>query len=209
MKIAREGYPWILAAAILSVIAFSLGWNGMGGVLALFVVAFAGFFRDPERTPPAGEGLVLAPADGKVVAIVRDGEEGKDAEGGSTRISIFLSLLDVHVNRSPIKGSVEKVQYQAGKFHAAYRAEASQDNEQNAVRLVDSTGKSLNIVQIAGLLARRIICYVKEGETLERGQRFGLIMFGSRVDLFLPPGSSVEVAEGQRVRAGETIIGRL
>ena len=209
MKIAREGYPWILAAAILSVVAFSLGWNGMGGILVLFALSFAGFFRDPERTPPAGEGLVLAPADGKVVAIVRDGDEGKDAEGGSTRISIFLSLLDVHVNRAPIKGSVEKVQYQPGKFHAAYREDASQDNEQNAVRLVDSTGKSLKIVQIAGLLARRIICYVKEGETLERGQRFGLIMFGSRVDLFMPPGSKVEVAEGQRVRAGETIIGRL
>jgi len=209
MKIAREGYPWILAAAILSVVAFSLGWNGMGGILVLFALSFAGFFRDPERTPPAGEGLVLAPADGKVVAIVRDGDEGKDAEGGYTRISIFLSLLDVHVNRAPIKGSVEKVQYQPGKFHAAYREDASQDNEQNAVRLVDSTGKSLKIVQIAGLLARRIICYVKEGETLERGQRFGLIMFGSRVDLFMPPGSKVEVAEGQRVRAGETIIGRL
>jgi len=209
MKIAREGYPWILAAAILSVIAFSLGWNGMGGVLALFAIVFAGFFRDPDRTPPAGEGLVLAPADGKVVAIVKDGEKGKDAEGGTTRVSIFLSLLDVHVNRSPIKGLVEKVQYQPGKFHAAYREDASQGNEQNAVRLVDSTGKSLNIVQIAGLLARRIICYVKEGETLERGQRFGLIMFGSRVDLFMPPGSKVEVAEGQKVRAGETIIGRL
>ena len=202
MKIAREGYPWILAAVILSLIAFSLGWIGMGGVLAFFAVVFAGFFRDPERTPPAGEGLVLAPADGKVVAIV------KDAEGGTTRVSIFLSLLDVHVNRAPIKGLVEKIQYQPGKFHAAYREDASQDNEQNAVRLVDSTGKSLHIVQIAGLLARRIICYVKEGETLERGQRFGLIMFGSRVDLFMPPGSKVEVAKGQRVRAGETIIGR-
>ncbi len=209
MRIAREGYPWILAAAILSLIAFSLGWNGMGGVLALFAVVFAGFFRDPERIPPAGEDLVLAPADGKVVAIVKDEEKGKDAEGGGTRISIFLSLLDVHVNRAPIKGLVEKVQYQPGKFYAAYREDASQDNEQNAVRLVDSTGKSLNIVQIAGLLARRIICYVKEGETLERGQRFGLIMFGSRVDLFMPPGSRVEVAEGQKVRAGETIIGRL
>lgn len=203
MRIAREGYPWILAAAIVSLIAFSLGWNGMGGISAFFAVVFAGFFRDPDRTPPAGEGLILAPADGKVVAIV------KDAEGGTTRVSIFLSLLDVHVNRAPIHGLVEKVQYQPGKFHAAFRENASQDNEQNAVRLVDTTGKSLNIVQIAGLLARRIICYVKEGETLERGQRFGLIMFGSRVDLFMPPGSKVEVAKGQRVRAGETIIGRL
>jgi len=175
----------------------------MGGISAFFAVVFAGFFRDPDRTPPAGEGLILAPADGKVVAIV------KDAEGGTTRVSIFLSLLDVHVNRAPIHGLVEKVQYQPGKFHAAFRENASQDNEQNAVRLVDTTGKSLNIVQIAGLLARRIICYVKEGETLERGQRFGLIMFGSRVDLFMPPGSKVEVAKGQRVRAGETIIGRL
>ena len=206
MKIAREGYPWILAAAVLALVAFFIGWNGMGVVLVLFALSFAGFFRDPERNPPAGDGLVLAPADGKVVAIVKEGKEGKEA---TTRVSIFLSLFDVHVNRAPIKGSVEKVQYQPGKFHAAYREDASQDNEQNALRLVDSTGKVLNVVQIAGLVARRIICHVKEGETLERGQRFGLIMFGSRVDLFLPPAAKVEIAEGQRVKAGETIIGRL
>ncbi len=209
MKIAREGYPWIFAAAILALVAFFIGWNGMGGILVLFALSFAGFFRDPDRTPPAGDGLVLAPADGKVVAIVKEPEEEKEGVGATTRVSIFLSLFDVHVNRSPIKGSVEKVQYQPGKFHAAYREDASQDNEQNEVRLVDSTGKVLNVVQIAGLLARRIICHVKEGETLERGQRFGLIMFGSRVDLFMPPAYKVEIAEGQRVKAGETIIGRL
>ncbi len=209
MKIAREGYPWIFAAAILALVAFFIGWNGMGGILVLFALSFAGFFRDPDRTPPAGDGLVLAPADGKVVAIVKEPEEEKEGVGATTRVSIFLSLFDVHVNRSPIKGSVEKVQYQPGKFHAAYREDASQDNEQNEVRLVDSTGKVLNVVQIAGLLARRIICHVKEGETLERGQRFGLIMFGSRVDLFMPPTYKVEIAEGQRVKAGETIIGRL
>jgi len=209
MRIAREGYPWILASSLLSLLAFSVGWSWVAGIFVFFAVVFAGFFRDPERTPPVGEGLVLAPADGKVVAIRKDGEEGKQSEEGGIRVSIFLSLLDVHVNRAPIQGSVKKVQYQPGKFLAAYREKASQDNEQNAVRMIDSTGRSLNIVQIAGLLARRIICYVKEGETLERGQRFGLIMFGSRVDLFMPPGSSVEVAEGQRVRAGETIIGRL
>ncbi len=209
MRIAREGYPWILAAGILALVALLIGWNGMGGILILFALSFAGFFRDPERTPPAGDGLVLAPADGKVVAVVKEPEEGKEGEGATTRVSIFLSLFDVHVNRAPIKGAVEKVQYQPGKFHAAYRDDASQANEQNAVRLVDSMGKSLNVVQIAGLVARRIICYVKEGETLERGQRFGLIMFGSRVDLFMPPASRVEIAEGQRVKAGETIIGRL
>ena len=169
---------------------------------------FAGFFRDPNRIPPEGDALVLAPADGKVVAIVKEHEKGEDAEAQATRVSIFLSIFDVHVNRAPIKGSVEKVQYQSGKFHAAYREDASTGNEQNAVRIVDPRGKSLNVVQIAGLVARRIICYVKEGQALERGERFGLIMFGSRVDLFLPPDCTVEVAEGQRVRAGETIIGR-
>lgn len=177
----------------------------MSGISALCAVTFAGFFRDPEREGPTEEGLVLAPADGKVVAIKREG----DLQGGETRVSIFLSLFNVHVNRAPIRGRVEKVQYQPGRFFAAFKEEASQANEQNAVRLVDAAGKSVGIVQIAGLLARRIICYVKEGQVLEIGQRLGIIMFGSRVDLFLPKGSSVDVTEGQRVRGGETIIGRL
>ncbi len=205
MRIAREGYPWILAATLVALISFGVGWMWVSGISALCAVTFAGFFRDPERESPTEEGLVLAPADGKVVAIKRGGT----LQGGEIRVSIFLSLFNVHVNRAPIRGRVEKVRYQPGRFFAAFREEASQANEQNAVRLVDAAGKSVGIVQIAGLLARRIICYVKEGQVLEMGQRLGIIMFGSRVDLFLPEGSSVDVTEGQRVRGGETIIGRL
>lgn len=203
MSVAREGLPFILAAGILALAALAVGWKWAGLVGALLALAFLGFFRDPERIAPEGDGLVLAPADGRVVGIKRMG-----AEGTETRVSIFLSPLDVHVNRAPIRGKVERVHYQKGRFLAAYREEASESNEQNALTLVDTQGRRLGVVQIAGVLARRIVCYVKEGDALERGQRFGLIMFGSRVDLFLPGAARVEVAEGQRVRAGESVIGR-
>ena len=208
LRIVREGYPWILPMFFSTFLALALGWNWVSGLFALLTLAFVGFFRDPERVPPTGEGLVVSPADGKIVGI-KEVEKGRLLEKPGTQVSIFLSPLDVHVNRAPIKGWVEEVQYQPGRFFAAFRDKASNENEQNAMRIVDSTRRSLSIVQIAGVLARRIICYVKKGEVLERGQRIGLIMFGSRVDIFLPRGYQVEVVEGQRVRGGETIIGRL
>ncbi len=208
MSIAREGYPFIITAALLALLALAVGWKWVGLVFGLSALAFLGFFRDPERIPPMGEGLILSPADGRVVKI-KGVEKGRLFETAGTRISIFLSPLDVHVNRAPVQGRVEEVQYQKGRFFAAYKEEASQSNEQNALRIVDPEGRSLGVVQIAGVMARRIICYVKQGDALGRGQRFGLIMFGSRVDLYLPGGSRLEVVEGQRVRGGETIIGRL
>ncbi len=207
MSIAREGYPFILSAALLALLALALGWKSAGLVLGLATLLFLGFFRDPERIPPEGEGLILSPADGKVVGI-KEVEKGGIFGEARTRVSIFLSPLDVHVNRAPVKGRVEEVQYQKGSFFAAYKEEASQRNEQNALRIADLRGRKLGVVQIAGVMARRIICYVKKGDSLEPGQRFGLIMFGSRVDLFLPQGSRAEVVEGQRVKGGETIIGR-
>ncbi|MGH7830022.1 MAG: phosphatidylserine decarboxylase family protein [Candidatus Binatia bacterium] len=206
MQIAREGYPFILTAVLLALFAFVLGWKWLGLGLALFSLGFVGFFRDPERTPPKGDDLILSPADGRIVGIRRH-ETAGGLEGG-TQVSIFLSPLDVHVNRAPVKGRVEQVEYQKGRFLAAYKEQASQSNEQNMLSIVDPRGRSLRLVQIAGVLARRIVCYVKRGDGLERGQRFGLIMFGSRVDLFLPPDSKVEVVEGQKVRGGETIVGR-
>lgn len=208
MSIAREGYPFILTAVLLALLALAVGWKWVGLVFGLLTLAFLGFFRDPERIPPMGEGLILSPADGRVVKI-KGVEKGRLFETAGTRISIFLSPLDVHVNRAPVQGRVEEVQYQKGRFFAAYKEEASQSNEQNALRIVDPEGRRLGVVQIAGVVARRIICYVKQGDALGRGQRFGLIMFGSRVDLYLPGGSRVEVVEGQRVRGGETVIGRL
>lgn len=201
MQIAREGYPFIFVAVLLALVTFAVGWKWAGLALTLFALAFVGFFRDPERIPPEGEDLILSPADGRVVGIRQSGEEG-------TQVSIFLSPLDVHVNRAPVKGKVEDVRYQKGSFFAAYKDEASWSNEQNSLRVVDPKGRSLRVVQIAGVLARRIVCYVKRGDGLERGQRLGLIMFGSRVDLFLPPGSKIDVVEGQKVRGGETILGR-
>jgi phosphatidylserine decarboxylase len=201
MQIAREGYPFIFVAVLLALVTFAVGWKWAGLALTLLALAFVGFFRDPERTPPDGEDLILSPADGRVVGIRQSGEEG-------TQVSIFLSPFDVHVNRAPVKGKVEDVRYQKGRFFAAYKDEASRSNEQNSLRVVDPKGRSLRVVQIAGVLARRIICYVKRGDKLERGQRLGLIMFGSRVDLFLPSGSKIDVVEGQKVRGGETILGR-
>lgn len=207
MKVAKEGYRFILVAALLAVFALILGWEWMGLGLGLLALAFLGFFRDPERVPPEGDGLILSPADGKVVGI-QQAEKGELSEGAGTRVSIFLSPLDVHVNRAPVKGRVESIRYRAGKFFAAYREKASQDNERNALSIVDTRGRKLGVVQIAGVMARRIVCYVRSGDSLEQGQRLGMIMFGSRVDLFLPESSRVEVVEGQRVKGGETVIGR-
>lgn len=207
MSIAREGYPFILTAALLALFALAAGWKWIALAFAFFTVVFLGFFRDPNRIPPIGEGLILSPADGKVVG-VKKGEKDGLFGGAETRISIFLSPFDVHVNRAPSRGRVEDVRYQKGSFFAAYKEEASQSNEKNAITIVDPGGRKLGVVQIAGVLARRIICYVKQGDALEPGQKFGLIMFGSRVDLFLPGGTRVDVVVGQRVRAGETIIGK-
>jgi len=207
MKIARDGYPYVFSAAFLTLAAWLIGWLGLAAVFVILTVGFLAFFRDPERIPPGGEGLILSPADGRVVNVVKVAM-GPLMEQAETRVSIFLSPLDVHINRAPVAGNVDDVQYERGKFFAAYRDEASERNEQNALRLVDSQGRQVSVVQIAGVLARRIVCRVKKGDFLERGARFGMIMFGSRTDLYLPRGSRIDVAEGQRVKGGETIIGR-
>ena len=209
MKIAREGYPWILAASLGALITYGVGWIWVPTICVFFVLALSYFFRDPERNGPTDDDLILAPADGKVVGIKKEASPEGSTEPGQIRISIFLSLLDVHVNRAPVQGRVGAIRYQPGKFLAAFREEASQVNEQNAVRLTNFGGGDVEVVQIAGLLARRIICYVKEGQELAKGQRLGIIMFGSRVDLFLPGGSSVAVTEGQKVKGGLTVIGKL
>lgn len=207
MRFAPEGYPLILTSAVLAVLALALGWTLIGMILVLVTLAVAGFFRDPERIIPAEENLVVAPADGKVVSIAPASEVGL-FKGAATRISIFLSPLDVHINRMPVAGRIAEVNYKRGSFMAAYKAEASERNEQNALKIINSGGRTVGVVQIAGVLARRIVCRVRQGENLARGERFGLIMFGSRTDTYLPEGCSVEVVEGQRVKGGETILGR-
>jgi phosphatidylserine decarboxylase len=207
MRVAREGYPLILTVAVCGVAALAFGWTLVSMGLFLLALAVAGFFRDPERIIPTGENLILAPADGKVVSIAPVTPSGMFA-GSATRISIFLSPLDVHINRTPVAGKISEVRYQRGAFLPAYNEAASERNEQNALKIVDGAGRSLGVVQIAGVMARRIVCRAKVGDDMGQGDRFGLIMFGSRTDTYLPRGCSVEVGEGQRVRGGETIIGR-
>jgi phosphatidylserine decarboxylase len=175
--------------------------------LLLATLAITVFFRDPERHPPSGKGLIVSPADGKVVSI-SEVKDGSFFSAPATRLSIFLSPLDVHINRSPVAGVVEEIKYQTGRFLAAYKDDASEGNEQNALRFLDEEGHKLGVVQVAGVVARRIICRARPGDKLSRGERFGLIMFGSRTDTYLPRGCKVEVSEGQRVKGGETIIAR-
>jgi phosphatidylserine decarboxylase len=208
MRIAREGYPLIFTAALLSLLAFAAGWPPLGIVLGMGALAITAFFRDPERQAPAGEGLIVAPADGKVVSVADVKGDNAHFLAAVTRVSIFLSPLDVHINRTPVEGKIEAVTYQPGRFLAAYKDESSARNEQNSLSIVDSKGRRLGVVQVAGVVARRIICRVKQGDHLPRGARFGLIMFGSRTDTYLPEGCRVDVVEGQRVKGGETILGR-
>jgi phosphatidylserine decarboxylase len=207
MRVAREGYRLILPVAACGAVGLALGWTLVGILLLLLALAVAGFFRDPERVIPAGENLIVAPADGKVVSIAPVTPGGMFA-GSATRISIFLSPLDVHINRIPVAGKILEVRYQRGAFLAAYNEAASERNEQNALKVIDRAGRSLGVVQIAGVIARRIVCWAKAGDDMKRGDRFGLIMFGSRTDTYLPEGCSVEVSEGHRVKGGETIMGR-
>src|ERR1043166_5761886 len=207
MRIAKEGYPIIASAAVLTLVVFVIGWAKIGLIFLLLTLGVTAFFRDPERIPPSGSGLIVSPADGKVVSI----SEIKDEiifPAAATRISIFLSPLDVHINRAPVGGRVEEIKYERGKFLAAYKQEASGGNERNAVRLMDDEARRVNVVQVAGVVARRIVCRVKTGDFLARGERFGLIMFGSRTDTYLPEGCKIEVTEGQRVKGGETILAR-
>lgn len=178
-------------------------------VAAIFGVLFAFvtyFFRDPERTIPTDANVVVSPADGKVVEIVTE----KDPILGKTfkRISIFLSVFNVHINRSPIGGRVEKIQYNPGKFLAAFNHKASLDNEQNTL-LINNGKTQVLVKQIAGLIARRLVCWVRVNDGLELGQRFGLIRFGSRVDIFLPENTDIRVKLGDRVQGGSSVIGFL
>lgn len=182
-----------------------MGWWAAAVVFATAALAGLGFFRDPERTPPAVPGAVLAPADGRVMAIA---EEMDPWVGPAVRVSIFLSPLDVHVNRAPIGGLVKNVEYAAGRFLAAYRPEASEQNERCTVSLEGEAAR-VAVKQIAGVLARRIVCRTRPGETLRAGERFGLIRFGSRTDLVVPRGTEVRIVVGDRVRGGESVMGML
>ncbi len=204
MRVAPEGRPFILAAWII--LAALLGFRLWPAALvwlpiAIWVVAF---FRDPDRAGPRGEGLILAPADGKVVS-VRSIDEPAFHRAESTRVSIFMNVFNVHVNRYPADGTIAYRHYEPGRFVNAAGEKASQENEQSSVGLETPRGKIL-VRQIAGLIARRIVTDHPEGTTVRQGDRMGLIRFGSRVDVFLPPGARTLVAEGEQARAGLTVI---
>ncbi len=206
MRFAREGYPFIGAATAAAALAFIVGWTLPGVVAATLSGFFLWFFRDPERRVPAEAGLVVAPADGRVIGV--DAEvRVPELPGAASRVSIFMSPLDVHVNRAPVSGRVTSVRYRRGKFHAAFSPKASPDNERNAIVIADDRDERFMMVQIAGALARRIVCWMLPEARVERGGRCGMILFGSRVDLYVPAGVVVRVRAGDRLRAGESVIG--
>jgi phosphatidylserine decarboxylase len=208
VPIAREGWPVIgTAAGVLGLVGTVGALAGHPAALLPLVLAVGFclyFFRDPERRAPPDERLVVSPADGRVVAVVEEREE-RVLQAPATRVSIFMSPLDVHVNRNPVSGTVALVRHTAGKFRAAFADKASLDNERTAL-VLESGGRRYLLEQIAGALARRIVCRVRPGDRVQRGERFGMIMFGSRVDLFLPVGVVPVVHRGDRVRAGTSVI---
>ena len=209
MKFAREGYPLIFGSGVVTLVLNVLaGW--WAGLLALALTIFvASFFRDPDREIPEGEGLVVSPADGQVTAIEMDrSPEGVPGERFQC-VSIFMSPFNVHVNRAPEEGEVVSVKHTPGRFVAAYDPRASLENERNEVVMRDAKGRTIVFVQIAGALARRIICRLVPGDRIQRGERMGLIMFGSKVDVYVPASARVLVRVKERVRAGSHVLAEL
>lgn len=206
--ITPEGWPFIGVGLGLALIGWALGWGPLLGLGTVFAVFSMAFFRNPRRVIPTTAGAVLAPGDGRVVAI-RDMDEPHFGQGLMRCISIFLSVADVHINRTPIAGEIAGVKYVPGRFHLAYTPKASLDNERNAIWIRDTqTARQAVMVQIAGTIARRIVCYVRPDDVVTSGMRCGLIRFGSRIDLYLPCAVALQVVVGDRVRGGETIIGQ-
>lgn len=206
IPVAREGYPFIAFVAFVTLIVALLGYDLMA-LVALFLTGFvAYFFRDPERVTPDDEDVLVSPADGKVILVEKIFDD-RFVNEHAYKISIFMSIFDVHVNRLPFAGEVEKIQYTPGNFYAANTDQGGLANEHCAVILNTSKGFRYAVVQVAGLIARRIVCWVEKGDRVNRGSRFGLIRFGSRVDIYLPQQMQVEIRSGQRVKAGETVIG--
>jgi len=206
------GRPFLIGGAVAALLGWPiLGWGWLFWLAALFTGFCFYFFRDPERVPPGAPGLALAPADGKVVSVtqaVPPVELGLGPEP-RWRVAIFLSVLDVHVNRVPVDGTVTRIAYRAGAFLNASLDKASEENERNAVALRLPDGRDAAVVQIAGLIARRILCDIREGDVVTAGDRFGIIRFGSRTDLYLPRGIAPLVREGQTMIGGETVLADL
>jgi len=205
---AREGYPFIGGCALVTVVFALFGWGCLTTIALALTLFTAWFFRNPERVTPPGEKRVVAPADGKVI-FVGTVNEPRCGDLPVSKISIFMNVFNVHVNRVPVSGTVVDRFYNAGSFLNAALDKASLENEQAGLVVQTDAGQQVMFVQIAGLIARRIVTYPAVGERLVRGQRYGLIRFGSRVDIYLPPGSSVQARLGDLTVAGETVLGEL
>jgi phosphatidylserine decarboxylase len=203
----KAGYPFIAGGIVLAFLGLLI-WHPLAWLGVIFALFCLYFFRDPERVAPPRANVFLAPADGLVVSIEHAAPPAELGLGDTLRprVAIFLSVLDVHVNRAPIAGTITRIAYRAGKFFNAAEDKASDENERNALAMKLPTGQEIAVVQIAGLIARRILCNVTEGQVVTAGERFGIIRFGSRTDLYLPVGTIPLVAIGQRMIGGETVI---
>lgn len=209
LPVAREGLPFIIGSLVLTCVFFWIGHLILvitAGVLTLFMIFF---FRDPDRESNKEDRAILTPADGRIIGLEQHHGRENPLGEPAVKISVFMSLLSVHVNRIPADGRISKIEYRPGRFFSANLDKASEQNESNQITLETDSGVRVVFVQIAGLVARRIVCWMREGDRVKAGQRCGLIRFGSRLDVYLPVGSHVVVKVKDRVRAGETILGYL
>ncbi len=206
--IAKAGYSFIFAAAFVTTVFALSGLVVLSLISLVITFCICGFFRDPDRVVPNVDGAVVSPADGKVV-FAEAIDNNPFVDGSCIKISIFMSVFNVHVNRIPCTGKIKKVSYYPGKFFSANLDKASKENEHNAIFLETGSGEKVCFVQIAGLIARRIICGLQEGDQVIRGRRFGMICFGSRLDVYLPENTKLNVALGERVEAGHSVLGYL
>jgi phosphatidylserine decarboxylase len=203
MRMVKDGYKFAAPPLLLGIIGIVLHWNWVGGVLIFLGLFVMFFFRDPERTPPQDPGTIVSPADGRVMEVLEESLDGKPG----LRISVFLSIFDVHVNRTPVAGRITAIEYRTGKFYAAMRGRASAENEQNAFHVQTDHGEVV-FKQIAGWVARRIVVWKSVGDSVIRGERVGMIRFGSRMDIWLPEGVEILVRAGQHVAAGSSALAR-
>lgn len=209
VPIHRDGHKFLGISLLATIVGFLL-WSTLGWILLIVTAWIAYFFRDPDRVTPLREGLVIAPADGRVVGIEKVHPPSElGLSGERTRVSIFLSMMDCHVNRAPVAGRITRSIYVPGAFFSAASDKSSEENERRALVIETPSGTQVAVLQIAGLISRRIITFAGEGDTVGIGQRFGLIRFGSRVDVYLPPEQSALVSIGQRMVAGETVLADL
>jgi phosphatidylserine decarboxylase len=199
----KDGYKFAAAPLLCGLVALFLHWNWLGGVLLVLGAFVLYFFRDPQRTIPADPDAIVSPADGRVMEVVEEPFGGTPG----CRISVFLSIFDVHVNRTPVAGRISEIQYRKGQFYAAMRGRASEENEQNVIHVSSERGEVV-FKQIAGWIARRILCWKAVGDSVTRGERVGMIRFGSRVDIWLPAGAEILVRPGQHVAGGSSVLAR-